>query len=89
MTEQDAIEFGKKVIDLGLKDDTHTFCETAISALEKQIPKEPIYDYEKIKKHMNIGIKAPYCPICKSDVLGENNDCFQYCMECGQKLEWG
>ena len=47
--------------------------ETAIEALEKQIPK-------KLKDDGWL-----YCPICGRDVL---LDRFNYCPDCGQALDW-
>ena len=47
--------------------------ETAIEALEKQIPK-------KLKDDGWL-----YCPICGRDVL---MDKFDYCPDCGQALDW-
>jgi hypothetical protein len=40
MTREEAIAYGKRVIDLGLNDETQAFCELAIKALEQ----EPILD---------------------------------------------
>lgn len=34
MTRQEAIAYGKRVIDLGLNDETQAFCELSIKALE-------------------------------------------------------
>ncbi len=55
---------------------------TAVNALEKQIPKEPIY----ILKVWADGQKYvdKYCPRCKEE-LYEIQDC---CDKCGQKLDW-
>lgn len=36
MTREEAIAYGKRVIDLGLKDETQAFCELAIKALEQE-----------------------------------------------------
>lgn len=36
MTREEAIAYGKKVIDLGLNDETQAFCELAIKALEQE-----------------------------------------------------
>lgn len=36
MTKEEAIAFGKRVIDLGFKGETQAFCELAIKALEQQ-----------------------------------------------------
>ena len=57
--------------------------ETAIEALEKQIPKKPL--------HMH---KNYYCPICKEDgwILWDDaipNDMDKYCGKCGQAISWG
>ena len=35
MTREEAIAYGKRVIDLGLNDETQAFCELAISALSE------------------------------------------------------
>ena len=36
MTKEEAIAFGKRVIDLGFKGETQAFCELAIKALEQE-----------------------------------------------------
>ena len=36
MTREQAIVYGKRVIDLGLNDETQAFCELAIKALEQE-----------------------------------------------------
>lgn len=36
MTREQAIAYGKRVIDLGLNDETQAFCELAIKALEQE-----------------------------------------------------
>ncbi len=36
MTTEEAIKFGKRVIDLGFKDETQEFCEVAIKSLENE-----------------------------------------------------
>ena len=48
-------------------------CEVAIEALEKQIPKKVI------------GYECPNCGEC-TDFNGVNK--FDYCAECGQRLDW-
>ena len=50
--------------------------ETAISALEKQIPRKPIEP-----ESFSLFYK---CPICKKSV----NDHARYCAVCGCKLNW-
>jgi len=48
--------------------------KTAIEALEKQLPKKPVF-----KRNAYGGISV--CPICGASDYG------QYCRQCGQKLE--
>lgn len=71
-------------------------CLVACEALEKQIPKKPLYKqgtrykwidtirergrYHNVEKWSN----RDACPNCKKDILQTN-----YCEECGQKLDWG
>lgn len=43
MTREEAIAYGKRVIDLGLNDETQAFCELAIKALEQ----EPCEDFKQ------------------------------------------
>ena len=51
--------------------------EVVVEALEKQIAKKVIVSpYNNMK----------YCPICEVSVTGMYYD---YCVECGQKLDWG
>ena len=55
--------------------------ETAIQALEKQIPKKPIakpYFYGK----------SYYCSECKHYVCADYNTKESYCSKCGQALDW-
>mgnify|MGYP001352512549 CR=1 FL=1 len=52
-----------------------TYAQMAVEALEKQIPKEPIY-----KENGNIE-----CPSCNCEALRYHN----YCWNCGQALKWG
>ena len=54
--------------------------ERAISALEKQIPKEVV-----IKK-INEDIELLYCPNCHVRFIRTGMNC---CGNCGQTLDWG
>ena len=62
--------------------------DKAIAALAKQFPMKPDEQLEPIKKHMEEGKTAPFCPVCGKDLLDEKNDCYMYCPECGQKIDW-
>ena len=58
-----------------------TLCEavdTAIEALEKQIP----------KKIIKSSFSVAFCPSCEKSVW-QNKDESQYCFRCGQALKWG
>jgi peptide subunit release factor 1 (eRF1) len=61
----------------------------AISALEKQIPKNPIKKEEQYKK---ITVEIYYCPICNEEVSRRSKSSYlcktPYCDECGQKIDW-
>lgn len=60
----------------------------AIEALEKQIPKKPVWKLDSYYHRMGKGKKAPCCQICFEDLLDEKNDCFKFCPECGQAVDW-
>lgn len=58
------------------------YYETAIEALEKQLPKKPdIMDY--ILGDINFK-----CPTCKSEYICEKGYEHFYCPNCGQRLDW-
>ena len=48
--------------------------ETAIEALEKQVPKKPV--------KLN-------CPRCRFNGIDNSWWVFTYCPECGQRIDWG
>lgn len=53
----------------------------AINALEKQIPKKPIFESEQTSP---FGVDdVPYCPSCRCDLPEVS-----YCEKCGQALDW-
>lgn len=58
------------------------YYETAIKALEKQLPKKPdIMDY--ILGDINFK-----CPTCKREYICEKGYEHFYCPNCGQRLDW-
>ena len=88
MTESEAIEelkYDCNELGKAIPCDTSWGCSfenaygMAIQALEKQIPKKPVFythDY--------------YCSVCNS-LVGNNEfewKRFKYCDTCGQKLDW-
>lgn len=55
--------------------------DLAIEALEKQIPKKPIFEREQTSL---FGVDdVPYCPNCKCSLPEVS-----YCEECGQAIDW-
>lgn len=51
----------------------------AVHALEKQIPKKPLYI-------ANLGCTALWlCPVCERRIIRSD---LVYCHQCGQKLDW-
>lgn len=53
----------------------------AIEALEKQIPKKPVTEKDKVI----FDIVCGRCPECDSAVYSTTN---LYCHKCGQALDW-
>ena len=77
--EQEIIDELQECLDIGDNDRIALYPEEVqmcIEALEKQIAKKVIVSpYNNMK----------YCPICEVSVTGMY---FDYCVECGQKLDW-
>ena len=66
-----------------------TGIERAIKEYAKELKiAKPEYKLELYPKHMLEGIHAPYCPKCFHILLDDSNDCFEYCPECGVKIDW-
>ena len=63
--------------------------QIAINALEKQIPKKPIFDFNSCDT-----LSRFHCAcgkiICVHHDIGimDNNDTPNYCSNCGQKFDW-
>lgn len=61
------------------------YCDIAIEALEKQLPKKGIK--EKITEGVNKGLHKFYCPVCyKKGDLSNKCNVGEYCSDCGQKI---
>ena len=95
MTESKAIELLEYIRETGNGEAPYVGCtqniaiEMAIQALEKQIPKKPIFDFNSSdtlsKFHCDCGkIIWVHHDIGTMD----NNDAPNYCDNCGQKLDW-
>lgn len=62
--------------------------ETAIVALEKQIPRAPII--EMYTNRVPTEQEVYVCPVC-GEYFGDRYDGFykqRFCSECGQRLDW-
>lgn len=59
--------------------------ETAIEALEKQLPKKVEYE-GGFSNNGLVRYRMAKCPTC--DRWYSNNDEVAYCPNCGQKLDW-
>ena len=74
--------------DCKFTEDDYKANETAIQALEKQIPKKPI-----MKQYFkDMEEKYLCCPTCgeilTDRIPGDNKTFYFHCMNCGQKLDW-
>lgn len=86
MTESEAIErlnclrlymqITDKNSDSKFLDEDYEANAMAINALEKQIPKKPIFTEDK---------QFALCPCCDMKGLADKQE---YCDNCGQKLDW-
>ena len=79
MTREEAIAYGKRVIDLDLNDETQAFCTLAISALSenkgewKRISPAGIYE----------------CSCCGQNVMTSDIECYKFCHGCGARMKGG
>lgn len=83
MTPKEAIkilEIAKTEVEWNYPLDYAIAIDTAISALEKQIPKKPISLGEDIDRDVG------QCPNCK-EIIDTYED-YKYCSDCGQAIDW-
>lgn len=102
MKPQEAIEwceqFRDNIIKTGVEKEKYTLAlramRTAITAIEKQMPKKPTYVDTRFRNHgRSIAdgaslSKCYKCPNCTSHIF-HVWDSEQYCPYCGQALDWG
>ena len=64
--------------------------ELALEALEKQIPKKPIYGEIDYRTEDNFLGKKINCGVCSENISYENSviEYFKYCSHCGSKIDW-
>ena len=83
MTPKEAIkilEVAKAEVEWNYPLDYAIAIDTAIEALEKQIPKKPISLGEDIDRDVG------QCPNCK-EIIDTYED-YKYCSDCGQAIDW-
>lgn len=92
MTESEAIE-GLGILNNGLNeafvnaDELSVALQMAIQALEKQIPKKPTYDGDGYAPDGTFVWDEWLCPCCGERYEVDYDD-YDYCPNCGQKLDW-
>ena len=96
MKENEALELGKSLYE-NITSNTNNiipateyveFVKTAIKAIEKQIPKKPYFGNVVTDYYIYDCMK---CPCCNGFLVHENDSKgkhYNYCHNCGQKLDW-
>lgn len=98
MTESEAIEVIKDILD-ECAESGEAVCyvtgvdvpalKMAINALEKQIPKKPIFDFNYSDTSSEFHCTCGKIIWVHHDIgTMDNNDAPNYCDNCGQKLDW-
>ena len=84
MTERKALEFMRlfrEEWDRNSKTENAKALDVAIKALEKQIPKKPLFG----TVHNDT---TYHCSNCKKFIGFYDTRIYEYCHNCGQKLDW-
>lgn len=96
MTKEEAIAFGKRVIDLGFKDETAEFCEMAISALSADVrPNIHGHWIGHVEHCESIGAipsglgAYKWCSNCDCgiDVMEWHRNNYNFCPNCGAIMD--
>ena len=61
--------------------------ETAIEALEKQLPRKPNFEGDGYAPNGTFVYDTWICPSCEGYYEVDYDD-YVYCPQCGQKLDW-
>ncbi len=64
--------------------------EVAVKALEKQIPKKPLLRMcgDCQKDCVDCDRYEDRCPNCNGGLYADSGKLYEYCPNCGQKLDW-
>ena len=92
MTENEAIKLIENDLKLHSKDLSSKYkngLRMAIQALEKQIPKKPIFDFNSCDTLSRFHCDCGKIIWVHHDIgTMDNNDAPNYCSNCGLKLDW-
>ena len=92
MTEIEAKKEFKERLELiekcyrGEVEDYKQALELGVKALEKQIPKKPIYEGDGYSDG-HLVYDTWICPLCEKRYEVDYDD-YDYCQNCGQKIDW-
>lgn len=81
---REAIDFIKTLITAGNGDDR---LYTAIEALEKQLPKQPNFSGDGYAPDGTFVYDTWECPCCGKEYEVDYDE-YDYCPNCGQRLDW-
>ena len=92
MTESEAKKEFKERLELiekcysGEVEDYKQALELGVKALEKQIPKKPVYEGDGYSDG-HLVYDTWICPLCEKRYEVDYDD-YDYCPNCGQKIDW-
>nr|DAG56950.1 MAG TPA: DNA-directed RNA polymerase II subunit [Caudoviricetes sp.] len=89
MTEREAINELHKIRPRGgiIPQKRAEALDVTIQALEKQIPKKPTYEGDGYAPDGTLVYDTWICPCCDKRYEVDYDD-YDYCPDCGQKLDW-
>lgn len=83
------MELEDKQNEIKFAEDNYEAIALAEKALEKQIPKKPIFDYNLSDTLSKFHCECGNTIKVNHDVgIMDGNDAPNYCSDCGQKLDW-
>lgn len=86
---QGQVDWLKRIDDKGCEESRRCcieYFETAIEALEKQLPKQPTYDGDGYAPDGTFIFDEWLCPNCGSRYEVDYDD-YSYCPNCGQRID--
>ena len=87
---QGQVDWLKRIDDKGWEESRRCcieYFETAIEALEKQLPKKPTYEGDGYAPDGTFVYDTWECPNCGGCYEVDYDD-YDYCPKCGQKIDW-